>query len=230
MNTVACVLKTGGTYDLEWVCNLSGGVRRHLPVPHRFVCLTDDPVALKLKDAYVEFVPLLHGWKGWWSKIELFRPGLFAPGNAIYFDLDMVITNDLTRIAWHKHRFTMCHEFYRPQHYCSTAMAWNASEALAIYSEFKQRPDEIMRKYDSRRPDRLIGDQAFIEHHLLSIGLTPDTFKNLWGDDSIASYKVHKCDKRVPANAMAVAFHGRPKPHEITGGWVPLKWKGAAHA
>nr|WP_145924153.1 hypothetical protein [Halomonas elongata] len=36
--------------------------------------------------------PLAHGWPGWWSKLELFRP---HGGDLLYLDLDTVVRGDL---------------------------------------------------------------------------------------------------------------------------------------
>ena len=70
MLTVASVFKSGGTYFPKYVRVLRDAVRRNLTIPHRFVCLTD-------VDVPCERIPLIHGWPSFYSKIELFRPGLF---------------------------------------------------------------------------------------------------------------------------------------------------------
>jgi len=215
MITVACVLRSGGIYDASWVAKLQRGVARYLSLPHRFVCLSDMDVAC-------ERIALKQSWCGWWSKIELFRPGLFA-GPVLYFDLDTVITGSLDVIAAHPHRFTMAHEFYRPALLCSTAMAWEG-DFSAIYATFLRDPVAIAARYDSGRTDGRIGDQAFIEDCLSECGLEADTFRDLFGERSIASYKVHDCRKAPPPDAAAVAFHGSPKPHHLTSGWVIDQW------
>src|SRR6185369_16858814 len=106
MLTVACVLKSGGIYDATWVSRLRDGVARHLPVDHRFVCLSDIEVPC-------ERIPLEHDWPGWWSKIELLK----LP-SVLFFDLDTAIVGSLDDIARHALRtdFTMLRDFYAPQH------------------------------------------------------------------------------------------------------------------
>ena len=89
--TVASVFKSGGDYFPRYVRVLRDAVRRHLPVEHRFVCLTDVEVAC-------ERIPLVHGWPSFYSKIEVFRPGLFD-GPVLYLDLDTVICGDLGDLA-----------------------------------------------------------------------------------------------------------------------------------
>ena len=74
MTTIACVLRSGGDYGPEWVEKLacSAGNVMGYRLGLRFVCLTDMEVP------HVECIPLAYGWPGWFSKLELFRPGLFA--------------------------------------------------------------------------------------------------------------------------------------------------------
>lgn len=212
MLTVACVLRSGGIYTPEWVRKLRDGVARHLTIPHRFVCLSDVPVPC-------ERIPLVDGWPDWWSKIELFRAGLFDD-TVLYFDLDTVPVGSLDAIARHPHRFTMAHEYYRPEKLCSTAMAWRGDYSR-IYDAFERDADALMHRYDVVEPGNgRIGDQAFIEDQ---IGHA-DAFRDLFGERSIASYKVHRCQDEPPADAAVVAFHGLPKPHQITTGWVPATW------
>lgn len=216
MITVACVLRSGGLYDWLWVERLKRGVARHLTLPHRFVCLADTRVPC-------DQIPLRTQWPTWWAKLELFRPGTLK-GQVLYFDLDTVIVGSLDRIAAHPHRITLAHEYYRPAQLCSTAMAWNADDDLGIYQAFSADPAGAMARH---KIVSSIGDQGFIEAHLKAAGVQADTFRDLFGETSIASYKVHKCRAKPPKGAAAVAFHGSPKPHEITSGWVPRAWQGA---
>lgn len=232
MITVACVLRSGGIYTPDWVRKLRDGVARHLSLPHRFVCLSD-------VDVPCERIPLIYDWPlmsrdrkarhdwtirpQWWSKIELFRPNLFE-GTVLYLDLDSVVVGSLGHIVCHPHRFTMAHDFNRPEQLCSTAMAWTGDQSFVI-EEFLTNPDAIAHKYDvlEIRNGR-IGDQAFIEDMFCRYGQRPDCFRDLFGEQSIASYKVHSCKDAPPPGASVVAFHGLPKPDAISTGWVPLAW------
>ena len=82
MLTVCCV-KWGDKYPAEYVHKLQNGVSRHLTIPHRFVCFTDDPAGLEC-----ETKPLPDGLDGWWNKVWLFKRGLFDD-RVIYLDLDI---------------------------------------------------------------------------------------------------------------------------------------------
>lgn len=219
MITVACVLKSGGIYTPEWVAKLSRGVERNLSLAHRFVCLTDMPMNI----AGVQAVALPETWQGWWSKICLFHPDAGLTGMTLYFDLDTLIVGSLDRIAAHPHGFTMAHEYYRPQRFCSTAMAWTGDHS-EIWRRMKAKPERPMREYRNRA-DRRIGDQAFIEDVQADRGVRIEAFRDLFGERSIASFKVHARD-RIPADTAAVAFHGKPKMHEAHG-WARKMWEAA---
>lgn len=216
MLTFACVLRSGGVYNAEWVRKLRDGVARNLSAEHRFVCLSD-------VDVPCERIALETDWPRWWGKLELFRRGLFD-GPVFYADLDTVITGPLDEIVAYPHRFTMAHEYNRPHLLCSTAMAWNGDYSF-IYDAMKDEGQRVY--YDERLPNECgrIGDQAFIEDQLIANGIKSDTFRDLFGERSVASYKIHECQERPPHEAAMVAFHGRPKMSDLKTGWVPDLWR-----
>ncbi|EPV2076191.1 hypothetical protein ACV22K_004568, partial [Escherichia coli] len=82
---IALVLRSGGDYnasDVQWLVN-------QLPKDYEIICLTD----LKcLHVPGVKVIPLINQWqkcRGWWAKIELFRPDI--TDDLFYLDLDTVI-------------------------------------------------------------------------------------------------------------------------------------------
>lgn len=197
MLTVACVLRSGGIYTPEWVARLKAGVSRHLPVKHRFVCLSDVEVPAKR-------IPLEHGWPGWWAKMELFR----IPGPVLYFDLDTAIVGDLSDIAEHATYaagMTMLRDFYAPDHCGSGVMAWSGS-MRALYDVFAKDADRLMTVQRAR-----MGDQAFIEEETTAkLGRWQDHLPG-----QICSFKVHCRGSRVPLGTRVICLHGQPKSLEL---------------
>lgn len=206
MLTVACVLKSGGIYDATWVARLRDGVARHLPIEHRFVCLSD-------VDVPCERIPLVHGWPGWWSKIELFK----LPGPVLFFDLDTAIVGDLSEIAQTAQRssFAMLRDFYRlGDGVGSGVMAWDDDDLVSkLYRDFAREPSVLQGRYAAG------GDQAFIEVHF------DERLVTRWQDvlpGQIVSYKVHcrggvspvsgqRTGLGIPDGARVVCLHGTPK-------------------
>lgn len=197
--TVACVLRSGGDFRAEHAARLRSAVAEHLPGA-RWRCLSDVPE--------VATDPLVHGWPGWWSKIELFRPGLLV-GPTLYLDLDTVIVGSLSEIgaAISPGRLLMLRDFFYPERAGSGMMGW-AGDWSAIHAAFAADPEAHMRRCRSRAA---WGDQGFIA------GLIEPAF---WQDaipGQIVSYKAH-CRRGVPAGARVVCFHGHPRPWEV--GWL----------
>jgi hypothetical protein len=189
--TVACVLRSGGDYDAEYVARLRSGVEANLPLPHRFVCLADVPVPC-------ERLPLRRGWPGWWAKLELFEQ---LSGPTLYFDLDTVIVGPLTEIASYPHRFTMLEDFTQPGSLASGVMAWRGdwSRLAAGFTEAQ------IGNY--RRAHRH-GDQGWIQDRL---DASPAVLQRLF-PGQISSFKV---GRRERAAERIVCFHGRPRPREV---------------
>lgn len=230
MTTVACVLKSGGIYDATWVARLQRGVARHISQSHRFVCLSDMDVSCERIPLEYDWPlitanrPKKHDWTvapAWWSKVELFRKGLFGDDTVLYLDLDSLIVGSLDAIVAYPHRFTMAADPWRYEtQKCSAVMAWRGDYSF-IFDQFAANPDEIAHRYDVNEPHNgRIGDQAFIEDTVKA-----DTFRNLFGGRSIASYKVDNCQNAPPADAAVVMFHGLPKMNDLHHGWVPAAWQ-----
>lgn len=196
---VACVLRSGGHYDVEYVERLRDGVAKHLPIDHRFVCISDVNVPC-------ERIVLRSTWPGWWAKIELF----WRSQPVLYFDLDTIICGDLSDIAAQaeKPEFTILRDFYRKDGLGSGMMAWGI-DMKSLYDRFFERPSEFIDKYRGR------GDQGFIEDHV-DRKITATWQDRLPGQ--VVSYKVHVRDAgKVPEGARVICFHGNPRPREI--GW-----------
>lgn len=197
----ACVLRSGGSYDLEDVMRLRTGVEKRLG--GRFVCFTDavDTVAA----AGIETVPLTVGWPGWWSKLNLFAPA-FA-GDLFYLDLDTIIVGPLADLAGIG-RLAIMRDVYRPYGLQSSVMVIPQAEKAAVWERFIANPDAHMDCH------RVGGDQTFLE----TLWLDRATRFQDALPGQIVSYKADRVWERgVPDGARAVVFHGRPRPREI--GW-----------
>ena len=65
------------------------------------------------------------------------------------------------------------------------------------------------------------GDQQWLMQVLTSVDLLQDLYPN-----QIASYKM--TGGILAPYTRIVAFHGVPRPHEVTTGWVPKLWNHVA--
>lgn len=208
---IACVLKTGGLYTADHVRELRAQCAIWAP-GEAFGCLTDTQVPGILTHK------LKHGWPGWWSKIELFRPAVFPDGlRILYLDLDTVVIGSLEAILARRERFLALEDFYRhPPEYArglgSGVMAWTAGDPMLTgwYQEFARDPETYMRACGYG------GDQRYLETSL-TIGAAWSSL-TFWQDvvpAALVSYKVHCPGGKVPPGARVVCFHGRPKPWHV---------------
>lgn len=216
--TVACVMKTGGRYDMSWVARLRRSIHRHHP-DVRFVCLTDSD---EPAPADVECISLMHGWPGWWSKIELFRPGAFTPDErVVYLDLDVVVMRPITQLLRYNGEFAALRGFIRTDGLNSSVMAFRAGAPLVndIYSPFAVRHKTIMRRL------RREGDQDWIR---AMAELDADRLQDVLPAGYVQSLKVDGLvDAAEPPKELRIlVLHGRPKMPDLpTDHWARVEWE-----
>lgn len=184
-------------------------VERHLTLPHRFVVFTDDPADYPEP---IEKRPLpAPELVGWWQKIALFQPGIFAEGERVlYLDLDTLICGSLDDIAsydgTHARLAPFFHglrpEFAGPQ---SGVMAWQGGFGAHIWKAYEV----------TGKPQNLVGgDQYFLN----KIHPKPDLWQELF-PGQIGSFKgeggIIQPERRI------LCFHGLPRMHQVfPDGWA----------
>jgi len=164
MLDVVCVLRQGGKvgYTAEWVDKLHRGVKRNLTIPHRFVCLSDCEVNC-------ERIELDSGDYGFWSKMQLFKPGVFT-GPTLYIDLDTVICNNIDQVVKNiqDQRFVMWIEEDKNIH-SSAFMYWQGDHSY-LWDTFTSKSVHEWESVYGVPP--LYGDQAIISENTTHTVLT----------------------------------------------------------
>ena len=149
MNHVVCV-KWGNKYPSIYVNVLKNMVARHTGVPYQFTCFTDDPNGID-EDVNIVRFPNEPYIKSWWSKLWMFSPEMPLKGNILYFDLDVVIFDNIDPLFTNPGKFNIIRDFNR----CrvkdwtlsnSSCMRWESGTMDYLWTEFKQRSAEIMRQ------------------------------------------------------------------------------------
>jgi hypothetical protein len=211
-------MKWGGRYGPEYVNRLFAMVQRHLGLPHRFVCLTDDVTGIW---SAIETLPLpafpgpQERLSAPWPKLALFEPHLHdLEGTALFLDLDLVIVGGLRPFFE-----------YLPGNCClirargknnpanSSVMRFEIGSLADIAADFRADPDGIAahwRNSQSYLADRLGPRLRFwptgwcrsFRHHCL----------RGWGLDRFLP-------ARLPRSARVIVFPGRPKPVEAMQGY-----------
>jgi len=204
--TVTCV-KVGTRYGPEYVNRLASMVARHSTRPHRFLCLTDDPIGVECETAYVGT-----DLPGWWAKLVLFKPHPELVGQRVVFlDLDTVIVGNVDFLLDYRGPFAILQDFYWPKKYGSAIMSIEAGFGQQVWELFKAK--EI---------GRYPGDQEWIQRHISH----PDLWQDL-APKKIASYKVDILESGHKGESV-ICFHGEPKPADLL--WddpIRLAWESA---
>ena len=219
MLNIALVLKSGGRYTRDWVIRLANQVDTYLDLDHRFVVFTDEPAA----DFGPRFVviPLNDGLPGWWSKMEIFRPGLFKERERVlYLDLDTLALGSLNEIAGYDGTFAALADFTRPEVVGTGVMAFRTSPLTATL--FQSFTADVADGMLLRTRPALPGDQDYVT---AKIGGSVQRLQTLY-PEQIVSYKVHGCEEAPITGARLCCFHGDPKP-DNEGGWAQAMWEAA---
>lgn len=204
---VVCI-KAGPKFGPDYPNILFDMVRRNLPEGYegRFTCFTDEPAGL---DEGIEARPLPADLPGWWSKLALFKPGLFPEGDrVVFFDLDTVVTGRLDELCNYRGPFAILRDAFYPEGLQSSVMAWGAGECAEIWNTYEAA---------GCPQDDPGGDQVWIERTQMKAVRLQDVLPGFF-----ASYKQLR---GIPVKESVVFFHGEPKPHEVREGWVPQVWK-----
>mgnify|MGYP000211555969 CR=1 FL=1 len=227
--TVLCV-KFGTAYSTDYVVRLRNMVARHLTIPYEFVCLTDDATPIEGVRLIVQ--PSADYKRGWWYKVHMFDPNLAVEGTILYFDLDVVITDNIDKLVSKNGQFYGIRDFNRKfnkDYRClnSSVMTWLHGDHSIIWEQFIKLPSEAMRTH---------GDQDWIWRITKSKII-------FWPDSWVQSYKweIRSRDdlavvdgKRnfvsrvhnpiVSADCCVLVFHGEPKPHEVQDQFIIDNW------
>lgn len=206
-------VRVGDKYGPEYVAILHNMVSRNLStVDHAHWCITDDPESLPEGVNAIAHDPTLPGW---WQKLHLFSADMpWEDGERVmYFDLDVCITGRLEDLPKGIIRDWLWGT------YNSSVMSWDHGEHREVIERFNP--------LDIERPGRLVdmealpkgqingGDQEWITE----VGGWP-----IFPAEMCVSYRLH-ATAWPPSESKVVCFHGKLKPADVVGGWVPNVWK-----
>jgi len=231
MLNVIC-LKHGTKYGPEYVNKLYNMIQRHLTVPHRFYCFTENPAHL---NSEIKIIPLPKGqFSGWWWKPYIFKHGHFPDGDInLFFDLDMVIVGNIDKlVSYLPGEFIGLEDVGRvfrrvPPKLGSAVLRWPSNHYTDIWTNLENN-QQTTRQFP--------GDQDWIWHlHKNHIKFFPDTW--------IQSYKweIRTRDELIRVNGKnvfktirnpninldcaVIAFHGTPNPEDVQDPIIVDNWQ-----
>lgn len=210
--SIALVLKTGGdTFNSRYVNALAGNIKKHITVPHKVVCLTDDVSGIDR--SLVDVIkPLKHNLPKWWSKIELFNSENFGTSRVLYLDLDTVIVDNIDDIVKLDCNFMGIRDFFHMFTLQTGIMMWKNGSYDHVYHNFMADGNNVMKT--------MHGDHEWIGKCITEYEFLQDVAPN-----TVFSYKKHNFADKVPDNAKICCFHGNPRPHTVNHKFVLDNWK-----
>lgn len=211
-------------YSALYVNRLRNMVWRNLRIPHRFICVTDDPGGV---DPRIEIVPL---WDkclnigGCFNRLYTFSPdmeALFGP-RFVCIDLDCVIVGDVTPL------FTRTEDFiinsykpvagknWHPQKYNGALYMMTAGARRQVWDTFDP---ELSPKIILENTAKVVGsDQAWV-------GLTLESEVTWTEADGVYEIRQLPSKADLPANAKIICFAGPRDPALENARWVKDLWK-----
>lgn len=227
-------LKCGDKYGPEYVNRLANAVGRHLSVPHTVVCFTDDASGIAHSIKTIK-LPDSSRISGWWWKTYLFKTGIFSDSDVLlYFDLDMVIVDDITPLATYlPDEFLGMRDVYRVfrpaiHQLGSAVMRWQANTYSQIWTKFFHNPqyqqqfrgDQNWIWYLAKHNIKFYPDE-WIRSYKWEVRTKQDLVKNTNGDWEFAT----TANPELNAETRVLAFHGTPAVHTVRDPIVVRNWR-----
>lgn len=215
-------MKWGTKYGPEYVNRLYSMVDRHLSLPFKFVCLTDDTNGIVPEVTCYDIPPLdlpPNSPERGWNKLSTFEPDLYdLQGQALFLDLDVVIVDNIDCFFDVPGEFLVIHDWKRP---------WRITGNTSVYrftlGAFPDVLPYFRENFDNIR-NRFRNEQAYLTWFIKDKYEHVDYWPNNW----CKSYKYH-CLRPLPFSlwqppvlpddAKIIIFHGEVNPHDaISGG------------
>lgn len=219
ISTVACVLRSGGSFGPGYVERLAAGVRRHAPPGTRFLALTDVDVA------GVECVPLHHDWPGWWAKMEAYG----RLREAMLLDLDSVIVGDLSDLLAFDGPCAILRDHNLVEHrevpgrtaIGSAVVIWRDFGMRGVFDAFASDPAAAIGRWTKR------SDHFIVQHLPADVQYVQD----LWPDQVQCAKRGFSRGFRDPSEMTAariITTWKEPRLHELpVDHWLRRKWEDA---
>jgi hypothetical protein len=224
-------LKWGDVYSPDYVNNLYSMVKRHITLPFRFICLTENSQDIRseveiwplpeFEEPPAEYAKFCQAWR----KLALFKPGVAdMKGKVLFLDLDVVIMGNIDCFFSFSEKLSIIENWYQPGQLVGQAsvICFEAGRENALLDNYLDDPIKVLKQYRT--------EQAYITGYLGfgNFSFFPQTwcisFKKHCMPSGLARFFSAKVTE--PKEAKIVVFHGRPNPPDaIKGIWgKALPW------
>lgn len=224
---IVCYLWGNWPRPFEYVEKLYGGYLRNVDLPSRFICFTDreeypEIPGLEFVTLPKEVIALPLNFKKIYS-FSKDNPLISSGDRIIVMDLDSVIVRTMDELLSYEGLWCSVQPFIT-----RNIPRWTGGGLLSFKAgEFNFLWDELIKNVDGWAAKCEGGKERLYFHEMIQKDY-PDRWQNLFPGKFIG-YKRHirrENGNRLPPDACFVAFHGRPRPHEVERlGWMKKHWK-----
>ncbi len=226
MANIIC-MKWGTKYGADYVNKLHSMVQRHLTIPHRFICFTDDSSGIT---PGIEVFPLpemalpADAPERGWNKLSTMGATLAdLQGTTLFLDLDILIIDNIDCLFEHPGNFCIIHDWLRPNRPTgnSSVYRWEIGAHPEVLDYFITHLPEVRKNFRN--------EQAYLTAKVMET-----TQVTYWPETWCRSFKRHCMPKglkglweapTIPKDAKIIVFHGNPNPHDAIKGKSNHRWK-----
>lgn len=203
------------TYTAEHVNRVISMVGRNLSLPHRFVCLTDDPAGVECETKPIPAPDLLK-YGACWHRLWLFSPEAKQLGDLVVsIDLDTVITDRIDPVLSDLPPFKIWGGCYPNIAYCGSLWALQTGAFPWVWNQFRERLHRLCRSF-LRRDRRYAHPDCLEAGHTIGsdqawMALMLPNMPTWTAADGVLSYR-RDAKGELPVGARIVNFHGPEDP------------------
>ena len=217
-------MKWGTLYGPEYVNKLFSMVKRHLTLPFRFVCFTDNTDGIRDEVECLPLPPITVPEKydvSPWRKLSMFSPSLGdLTGKALFLDLDIVIVDNIDCFFKYSDDFCIIENWTQLGRGIgnSSVYCFTIGKHTNVLEEYQNNMEHVLQSFDN--------EQIFLSKTIKPLQFWPETW--------CRSFKVHCIPGGIlnwirtpvqPKGAKIIVFHGNPKPSDAIAGQWPGSWR-----
>lgn len=218
-------MKWGSKYTAHDVNVLHSMVSRHLTIPHRFVCLTDDVRGIN-KAVECFDLPEIEVSKekdvSPWRKLGMFSEQIGdLSGKSLFLDLDIVIVDNIDCFFSFSDKFTIIENWTQKGRGIgnSSVYCFHIGAHADVIQYYRENTEEVTSMYSN--------EQIYLSKKIGDVDFWPDDWCKSFKRHCMPTYIVRYFKEPVqPKNVKIVVFHGNPKPEDAArGGFFGNMWK-----
>jgi hypothetical protein len=221
----------GDYYPIEYVNKLYRACLRNTTIPFDFVLyigpLAEKPGRLDGLDPAIK--PVCVGLPSWWSGMPFwaFFPPFIDTPTILYLDIDQVIVGSLDDLILYPSDHAMMKDW--PARICPAGREKDGCVSTTLIRNRAGR--KVWEAYEAAGKPAwdVLTEQGPLPMAAQGIindpaqGIPHDLFPENW----VCSYKLEVRERGLPEDCRIVAFHGRPKQHEVEAvePWIREHWR-----